>query len=44
MAVSLPWDEATVDRLDLKQIKKQLDAEHYGLEKVKERILSLIHI
>ena len=44
LAVSLPWDEATVDRLDLKQIKKQLDAEHYGLEKVKERILESLAV
>lgn len=44
LAVNLPWDEATVDRLDLKRIKKQLDAEHYGLEKVKDRILESLAV
>lgn len=30
---SLPWDKETEDKLDLKDAKKRLDREHYGLEK-----------
>ena len=37
--LSLPWGEYTKDNLDIKNAKKVLDRDHYGLEKVKERIL-----
>ena len=37
--VSLPWGEYTTDNLDLKNARRVLDHDHYGLEKVKERIL-----
>ncbi len=37
--VELPWDEFTDDNFDLKHARKVLDEDHYGLEKVKERIL-----
>jgi ATP-dependent Lon protease len=37
--VSLPWSKATKDNLDLKKAQKILDEDHYGLEKIKERIL-----
>ncbi|MFA6884311.1 MAG: endopeptidase La, partial [Paludibacteraceae bacterium] len=37
--VSLPWNEYSKDRLNLKQAQRILDREHFGLEKVKERIL-----
>ena len=37
--LDLPWDEYTVDKFDLKSAKKILDRDHYGLEKVKERII-----
>ena len=37
--VSLPWEEYTKDDLDLKRAQKILDEDHYGMEKVKERIL-----
>ena len=37
--VSLPWGECTKDSLDMKRAEKVLDRDHYGLEKVKERIL-----
>lgn len=37
--LSLPWDVYTVDNFDLRAAAKRLDQEHYGLEKVKERIL-----
>jgi ATP-dependent Lon protease len=37
--VSLPWNRATEDNLDLVNARAVLDADHYDLEKVKERIL-----
>ena len=40
MLVDLPWQEYTEDNFDLKAVAAQLDDDHYGLEKVKDRILS----
>ena len=37
--VELPWETYSVDNFDLKQAQEILDREHYGLERVKERIL-----
>ncbi len=37
--LDLPWNELTKDKFDLKKAQKILDRDHYGLEKVKERIL-----
>src|SRR5437773_11190081 len=37
--VSLPWSKSTKDNLDLKKAQKILDEDHYGLEKIKERIV-----
>ncbi len=37
--LELPWNEYTDDNFDLKHATKVLDEDHYGLEKVKERIL-----
>ena len=37
--VSLPWGEFSKDNLDINNAQKVLDRDHYGLEKVKERIL-----
>lgn len=37
--LDLPWNEYTVDNFDLKRAEKVLDKEHFGLDKVKERIL-----
>jgi ATP-dependent Lon protease len=42
--VSLPWDKATLDRLDVKEAATILEENHYGLEKVKERILEYIAV
>jgi ATP-dependent Lon protease len=42
--VSLPWGKETVDDLDLGHAQQVLDAEHYGLEKVKERILEFLAV
>nr|HUM34075.1 endopeptidase La [Candidatus Saccharicenans sp.] len=41
---SLPWDISTKDNLDLKKAKEILDEDHYGLEKVKERILEYLAV
>ena len=37
--VGLPWDECTKDNTDIKRAEKKLNRDHYGMEKVKERIL-----
>lgn len=37
--VELPWDHCTVDSFDLKRATKILDDDHFGLEKVKDRII-----
>lgn len=37
--VDLPWNEYSDDNFDLKQAQKILDRDHYGIEKVKERII-----
>ena len=39
LMLDLPWDEVTKDNLDLSCAREQLDADHFGLEEVKERIL-----
>ncbi len=42
--VSLPWSKMTEDNLDIAHARKILDADHYGLEDVKERILEFLAI
>ncbi|MGF9963364.1 endopeptidase La [Bacillus rhizoplanae] len=42
--LSLPWTEATEDRIDLMRAEKILNEEHYGLEKVKERVLEYLAV
>ena len=42
--VDLPWNEYTQDNLSLKHAKKVLDKAHYGMEKVKERILEYLAV
>lgn len=42
--VSLPWSNASVDQLDIKKAARILEEKHYGLEKVKERILEYIAV
>ncbi len=40
----LPWSESTDDRIDLKEAMKILDDDHYGLDKVKERIIEYLAV
>lgn len=42
--VNLPWNEYTRDNLDLKRARRVLDHDHYGMEKVKERILEYMAV
>ena len=42
--LDLPWGEISVDNLDLKNAQKVLDEDHYGLEKVKERIIEYLAV
>lgn len=41
---SLPWNKTTVDNLELVKAKQILDEDHYGLDKVKERILEYLGV
>lgn len=42
--LELPWDKESKDRLDIKHAQKLLDSQHYGLEKVKSRILEFLAV
>ncbi|MBR5510470.1 MAG: endopeptidase La [Lachnospiraceae bacterium] len=42
--LELPWDKRSEDCLDLNTAKKILEAEHYGLEKVKERVMEFLAV
>ncbi len=42
--LSLPWDKETDDRLDIKKAEVILDEDHYGLKKVKERIIEFLAV
>ncbi|MDE7356871.1 MAG: LON peptidase substrate-binding domain-containing protein, partial [Bacteroidales bacterium] len=42
--LDLPWEECSTDNYDLDKARKVLDKDHYGLEKVKERILSYMAV
>ncbi len=42
--ISVPWDKYTEDKLDILEAEKILDEDHYGLKKVKERILEYLAV
>ncbi|WP_419664145.1 Lon: ATP-dependent protease La [Desulfosarcina variabilis str. Montpellier] len=42
--VELPWKKSTTDVIDMKKAKAVLDADHYGLEKIKDRILEYLSV
>lgn len=44
VCLSIPWNNKTEDTLDIEAAADILDEEHYGMEKVKERILELISV
>src|SRR5699024_7608134 len=44
VCLELPWNKKTRERLDVAAARKVLDADHYGLEKVKERILEFLAV
>ena len=41
---NLPWNERTEDNLDIERAKRILDEDHYGLEKVKDRVLEYLAV
>ena len=41
---ALPWQTATVDNLDIPAVKQALDDDHFGLEKIKDRILEYLSV
>ncbi|MCC6993860.1 MAG: LON peptidase substrate-binding domain-containing protein, partial [Deltaproteobacteria bacterium] len=42
--LSLPWEDKTQDKLDITEAERLLDQDHYGLKKVKERILEYLEV
>jgi ATP-dependent Lon protease len=44
LMLDLPWEEYTADSYDLKKAKKILDKDHYGMHKIKERILEYLAV
>lgn len=44
LMASLPWKKATADRLDILNVKDVLDEDHFGLDKVKDRILEYLSV
>src|SRR5213079_2630184 len=42
--LALPWGDCTEDRIDIAAARKVLDEDHYGLDKVKERILEYLAV
>ncbi len=42
--LELPWNKTTRERVDLEAARKILDADHFGLEKIKERILDVLAV
>lgn len=44
LMLDLPWEEYTEDSYDLKKARKVLDHDHYGMDKIKERILEYLAV
>jgi ATP-dependent Lon protease len=44
LMLDLPWQDYTEDKYDLKKAKKVLDYDHYGMEKIKERIVEYLAV
>jgi ATP-dependent Lon protease len=43
LLLDLPWDEFSKDNFDLKRAQRILDRDHFGLEKVKKRVIEFNH-
>lgn len=44
LMLDLPWDDCTEDHYDLKKARRTLDHDHYGMDKIKERILEYLAV
>ena len=44
LLIDLPWGEFTTDKYDLKKAQKILDRDHYGLDKVKKRVMEYLAV
>lgn len=44
LMLDLPWNEFTTDKYDLKKVMQVMDADHFGMEKIKERILEYLAV
>jgi len=44
LMLDLPWNEVTEDKYDLKKAKQILDKDHYGMEKIKQRLLEYLAV
>ncbi len=44
LMLELPWNEGTIDSYDLSKAKKILDRDHYGMNKIKERLLEYLAV
>jgi ATP-dependent Lon protease len=44
LMVDLPWNEYTIDNLDLKTVQQILDEDHFGLAKIKKRIIEYLAV
>jgi len=42
--INLPWNKMTEDALDIEEATKILDEQHFGLEKVKDRLLEFLAV
>ncbi len=42
--IELPWDAVTTDKIDIKKAEAILDKDHYGLKKVKQRIIEMLAV
>ncbi len=42
--LALPWDKYTKDKVDIKKARAKLDRDHYGMQKVKERVLEILAV
>lgn len=44
LMLDLPWEEYSIDDYDLRKVKRILDEDHYGMDKIKERILEYLAV